>query len=278
MNSKPVSTPYNQTVLVGTRWGMMLGLQCDPFQTATLLLYGEWAREEVNTICSVLKPGDVALDIGANIGTVAVAMAKKVGTTGYVFAFEPQRAAFCCLCANTALTHNLKQLEPIKAAVSDVDGVISVPLVDVDKPFNVGGVRLDDPDYNLVTKLPSEEVSCVRIDSLQLQRCDLMKIDVETMESKVLSGALQTITRCRPVIFAETMCDLNNAVEKRNVEAMRLIFDSLKYDTRRFSPPLFSKDNIRFCPDEIFPGTDHGLIAWPPTKDKPEWFLKLEAW
>ncbi len=275
MNYKPVSTPFNQSVLIGTRWGLMVGLQCDPYQTAALMLYGEWARNEADAICSVLKPGDLALDIGANIGTMAVAMAKRVGRTGMVLAFEPQRAAYCCLCANAALTHCLHQLNPIRAAVGDVDGPVSVPIIDPDKPFNVGGVRLDDPDYDKEMNLPREDVPGFRIDSLGLTRCDVMKIDVETMESRVLAGAAETIQRCQPIIFAETMVDIGNQREVDNINAMLNFLKLNNYDVRRFSPPLHAPDNMRFCPDEIFPGLDAGLVAIPIGKPIPEFALGL---
>jgi hypothetical protein len=43
------------------------------------------------------------------------------------------------------------------------------------------------------------------LDSFGLARLDLLKIDVEGMESEVLQGAQATIYRCRPAIFVETM-------------------------------------------------------------------------
>jgi FkbM family methyltransferase len=256
---------------------MMVALKCDPYQTASLIFYGEWSRDEVEQICDCLKPGDIALDIGANIGTVAVAMAKKVGRAGYVMAFEPQRAAFCCLAANTALTHCLVQLEPVRAAVSDCNGVINVPIINPDTPFNVGGMRLDDPDYSPTVKnLPTEEVPCVTIDSMNLPRCAVIKIDVETMESKVLAGAKETLGRCRPVVFAETMVDIHNQKETDNIAATFKLLHDAGYAIKKFVPPLYSPDNIRFCPDSIFPGVDLMICAWPKEKEFPEWFSKLE--
>ena len=49
----------------------------------------------------------------------------------------------------------------------------------------------------------AEFVSVITIDSLGLDRLDLIKIDAEGMEMEVLQGAEQTIGRCRPVIYAE---------------------------------------------------------------------------
>lgn len=278
MNSiSAVKTPYNQTVLLGTRWGQMLALACDPYQTASLGFYGEWAREESALTCSLLKLGDVALDVGANIGSMTLPMARKVGPTGLVLAFEPQRAPFYCLCANIALNHLLNSVRALNAAASDFDGAIEVPIVDVNKPFNVGGVRLDDPVYDDATKLQKEEVPCFKIDSMNLPRVDFIKIDVETMESKVLAGASETIDRCKPVIIAEALHGEISTWEEENIKRMKELFKSHGYDARQIQTKLFSPDNVRYCQDVIFPGCDHNMIAIPNEREKPEWFLKLPS-
>lgn len=279
MNSQIIATPYNQTTILGTRWGHMVGLICDPFQTASLGLYGEWARGEVEALCSFLQPGSVAIDVGANIGTMTIPMAKRVGTGGLVIAFEPQRVAFMCLCGNVALTHCLNQVRALNAAAGDTDGTIDVPVVDVNKPFNVGGVRLQDPNYDEVMKLRKEIVPLSRIDSFNLERVDLIKVDVETMESKVLAGAIETVQRCRPVICAEALIDHltpTGTIESENLERMKAFLLGNGYEARYFISTLFDEVNERFCPDNIFPGFDRNIIAIPNEKPKPEWFTKLE--
>jgi len=268
-----VKTPYNQTRLIGTRWGHMIGLSSDPYQTHSLEFYGEWAKEECGIICSFIKPGDVALDVGANIGTITVAMAKRVGVYGRVFAFEPQQAPFCCLCGNIALTHSLGIVRALNVAVSDFDGTIEVPIVDINKPFNIGGVRLQDEAYDKATKLPKETVPCLKIDSLELPRVDFMKIDVEVMESKVLRGAIETVARCRPAIMAEALCC--NALEKTNLDDMLQFFKDMDYEAKEMDTSLYSPNNVRYCTDEIFPGGDRNLFALPNEKEKPEWFKGL---
>jgi FkbM family methyltransferase len=189
---------------------------------------------------------------------------------------KESRHGWHCLCANVALTHCLNQLQPIRAAVGDRDDIISVPIIDPNKPFNVGGVRLDDPDYAAALPMPREDVPCITIDSLQLQRCDVIKIDVETMESRVLAGSIETVKRCQPVIFAETMVDMGNDRELINIQNMITFFKAMEYEVRRFTPPLYSPDNMRFCPDNIFPGLDYNVVAWPKNKERPQWFNALE--
>lgn len=254
---------------------MMCALQNDPFQTAALMMYGEWCQQETDAICSVLPRSGFGIDVGANIGTVAVAMARKVGKDGLIYAFEPQYGPFCCLSANAALTHCLMQLRCVRAAVGSSNGAIGVPMVDLNQPFNMGGVRLNDPDYDEHFKLPKEEVSLVTLDSFQFPRCDVIKIDVEAMEGAVLFGAMDLVERCRPVIFAETINCFGNETERRNLNEMLEFFRLQNYDPRNFGMKHFNEQNARFCPDNILPGEDFGVVAWPVEKEKSDWFSKL---
>jgi hypothetical protein len=151
-----------------------------------------------------------------------------------------------------------------------------VPVPDISKPFNIGGVRIDDPIYDAAVPLPKESVQCFTIDSLNLQRCDLMKIDVEAMESKVIRGAMATIRRCRPIIFAEFLFgQIQESDDRNNSELVRLLQEQ-NYDARVVTLGL--SGNSRFCPDDIFPGGDRNVIAIPKERDdKPEWFERLDV-
>ena len=69
----------------------------------SLDLYGEWAESELELLGLFIKPGDLVVDVGANIGTHTVFFAQRAGATGQVYALEPQRIVFQSLCANLAL-------------------------------------------------------------------------------------------------------------------------------------------------------------------------------
>src|ERR1043165_865505 len=85
------------------RYGTMMYLRKDMYVGRSFAEYGEYSEGEVDIFRQVLRPGDLALDIGANLGSHTLPLAQFVGPTGGVYAFEPQRILFQILCGNVAL-------------------------------------------------------------------------------------------------------------------------------------------------------------------------------
>lgn len=197
-----------------TRHGYMLFNPKD-FIGLTLDTYGEWAFSEIDLLNQLIKPGFVILDIGANIGTHTLQFARSVQPNGFVYAFEPQRIAFEFLCANIIL-NNYLNVFPMMAGVSDSLGEIIVPVLNPDSLSNSGSINIENNKNG-------DPVRLLTIDSLRLNRCNLIKIDVEGMERKVLLGAIETINKFRPLLFVE-----NNTPENSE-DLIRLLLD-LKYN------------------------------------------------
>lgn len=173
----------------------------DRFIGRSLEHYGEWCESELDLLLRFCGESDVVLDVGANIGSHTCAFAKAVGENGTVFAFEPQRMAFQLLCGNIAL-NVLTNVRGLQKAAGASNGHANIPALPWNEPHNFGAVSI------LNESLPGEEVEMVTVDSLALDSCRLIKIDVEGMEPDVLAGARDTIVRCQPILFVE-----NNTVE-----------------------------------------------------------------
>lgn len=180
-----------------TRYGKMFYMPHDHYIGKALDIYGEFSELESIVFKLLLRPGMTALDVGANIGVHTVHMAQLLQTAsgaGRLIAFEPQRAIYYILVANLLL-NGLIAVEAQHAGVGAVPGIMSVPPMDYNKPFNFGGVSLvphgEDP------------VRIVHIDSLDLAACHFIKVDVEGMEREVITGAARTIRRCRPFMYVE---------------------------------------------------------------------------
>src|SRR5262245_48635407 len=124
---------HNQ--LVRGRHGMLLFNRNDTVVGQSVLHYGEYFDSEVEVFRQLIRPGAHVADIGANIGTHTVAMARLVGPEGWVHAFEPQRLVFQTLCANVAL-NSLTNVDCENAAVGEKTGSIPVEELDPHLPNN----------------------------------------------------------------------------------------------------------------------------------------------
>jgi len=210
------------------RHGHFLYFPHDFYIGGALHTYGEYAEIECAFLCKMLSEGSTVVEAGANIGTLTLGMAKKIGMSGRIYAYEPQRIIFNMLCANVAL-NGAWQIHAKHAALGAAQTKLGVPPVDYTQPGNFGGVALS------YTATP-EMVDVFTIDSLELPQCRLIKADVQGMESVVLAGALHTIARCKPFLYLENDDDTDDLPR-----TMR----ELGYDIYEHKTPLFNPNNYR---------------------------------
>ena len=130
-----------------------------------------------------INPGDWVVDGGAFIGDHTIAYLKAVGPEGKVYAFEPNPAAYSCL------YHNCPEAVTFNAGLSDHEYFAEYKF---DPNAGASHVGRDEGDTHLFT-----------LDSLNLRRCDFLKLDIEGCEYEALIGAMDTIKRHRPVMWIE---------------------------------------------------------------------------
>jgi FkbM family methyltransferase len=149
-----------------------------------------WDPHILDKIYQYVKPGTVALDIGAHIGTFTIAMAKIVGKNGTVYAFEPQKKIFRELNKNCEL-NDVRNVICHRIALGDQQ-----QLIEMDKTFseNEGSTNIGH----------GGDVAEMRtIDSFHFKNVSFIKIDVERTEEQVLDGMVKTLQNNRPVIVIE---------------------------------------------------------------------------
>jgi FkbM family methyltransferase len=154
--------------------------------------------------------GVVAIDCGANIGVHTVEWAKRMTGWGSVIAFEPQERVYYALAGNVAL-NNCFNARAIHAAVSDKNGTMNIPVLDHQNPASFGSLEIKKRERSEAigqrvdySERRTVEVKCVTLDSLGLDRIDIVKIDVEGMELDVLAGGQESIARSRPIMLIES--------------------------------------------------------------------------
>lgn len=158
-------------------------------------------REETSALVAALRPGDVAIDVGANKGAFLWSLARRVGGAGRLIAIEPQPALAATL-RDVAGVLGWRQVEIHEMAASDRTG--RLPL-HVPRAGTSPGATLVAGDH-----VPGDwitvDVPVAPLDELlqgERRRVGAMKIDVEGYEPEVLRGAERTIAAHRPAIVFE---------------------------------------------------------------------------
>jgi FkbM family methyltransferase len=227
--------PLNR--LNSCRHGTMLYNINDTFVGRSLDLYGEWSEGELAFLQQFLKPGMVAVEVGANIGAHTVFLAQVVGPAGRVLAFEPQRILYQTMCANLALNH-ITNVDSRNVAVGKEAGEVIVPSIDYRREGNFGALELGQ--YQV-----GERVPLVALDSIDLPQCALIKIDVQGMEQDVLEGATATIARFRPLLYIE------NDRPDRYASLVHVV-ESLGYSMYWHHVPMFNPNNFARNSTNVF--------------------------
>lgn len=227
-----MDVPYS--IVVDTAYGKMIINRHDLNQTEALLRTGlSVDHDDITLLQSVLAAAGegpkVFLDIGANFGTYALAMAPAVGAGGTVHAFEPQRIIYNMVAGSVAL-NALENVYVHNVAVGDATGQVEIPQFDYSKAMNFGSIEFGASEQGEPLDQQrghdparAEYVPVVAIDDYGFDRVDMMKIDVEGMEPLALDGALDTIRRCRPVIYMEAIkCDYVAQAQRLKDEGYRV--------------------------------------------------------
>jgi len=130
---------FNRCIL--GREGYIVYNRNDVYGGRAIERYGEDAEIEAQMLRQLCSPGGIVVEVGANIGTRTMVLARRVGPTGFVFAYEPQRIVFQTLCANLAL-NSIINVDARCAAVGSEKGCARIPNVDYTKFGNFGGIAV----------------------------------------------------------------------------------------------------------------------------------------
>jgi FkbM family methyltransferase len=143
----------------------------------------DYNLEELDFLRAHTPPGGVFVDVGANVGTYAMVLARHVGASGRVIAIEPHPVTHARLAFNRAAS-GLAQVHLVAAAAGPSDGEL---MIETDGD-NLGASHIVSGD---------RPGNAIKVASLRLQRIlgdagadrvDALKIDVEGFEDRVLTG------------------------------------------------------------------------------------------
>jgi FkbM family methyltransferase len=208
---------------------------------------------------SYIKPDDVILDVGANIGIISIPTS-KMAYKGKVHAFEPfkQNCEYLTWNAkknksanikihNYAIGHKIGSTTLSDQVINENNEYVSEKSLKKTDKVNYGHIRLGKK---------GQKVKIKTIDSMKFDKVDIMKVDVEGAEPLVFYGAKKTIKKFMPIIVFERN---EYGVSKDMIEEMKLKPSVYKFDILKYAISLGYITLINIFPD------DYVLI--PPNRD-----------
>jgi len=187
---------------------------------------------ETTLLGMLLKPGDVAVDVGANGANWTWFLSQAVGMTGQVLAFEAD--PYYAHATYWAIRHmRLRNILLFPFGLSNHEETVYLRM------FGDDGARFSDTssvNRSCDSDSRGTPVWLIPLDSLvgkrpELARISLLKCDVEGYEWFVLQGAQTILGRARPILIFETGCyeaqgyraeDLSRWLKERNYEILVL--------------------------------------------------------
>ena len=197
--------PPERFVTIPIKYGFRLKLDLLEPAQRKIYFFGDYdERHEISLLRQVLRPGDIFWDVGANIGFYTLTASPLVGPEGRVVAFEPASHAWQALIVNLRLNQS-DNVRPVQIALADESGqAVLYRRAD----FADGGASLIvRADYHggseVVTTMPLDQY----LSESGASSPTFMKIDVEGLEGKVLTGAQQILQGKHPPLILIEMND-----------------------------------------------------------------------
>lgn len=168
---------------------------------AALFILRDRYEPELQFLDDALRPGDVFVDGGANLGIFTVLASSLVGPSGRVLSFEPGSETYPRLQRSIAATP-VKNITAFESALSDTVG-------EAELFHTQGHVVSYSLDADPQAGDESETVQTLTIDEViareGIERLDFVKLDVEGAEELALRGAVDSLDRWHPVVLFESM-------------------------------------------------------------------------
>jgi len=219
---------------------------------------GDWFEDEIKFLRQLVQPGDMVVDIGANYGVYALSLARKVGERGQVWAFEPASDTSRLLRESTS-ANNTPWLQVVQQALSNREGTAWLQMP--------GQAELNSLAHPTTLETTAQEGSGESVAVSTLDHCletfgwegvDLLKIDAEGEEERILQGGKRFFHELSPLVMFEVKAGIELHL---NLVAR---FKELGYRSFRLIPGLNAL--VPFAEDEKPDGYLLNLFAAKPDR------------
>jgi FkbM family methyltransferase len=250
-----------QPVYIGrTYFGALIRCNLSDLIQFRIFHFGIWEPEVSQVITSILAPGDVFIDIGANIGYDSLLAASLVGPTGAVVAIEASPKTFDMLKKNLSLNEDPSNIRAVNVAASDHYGTLD--LFEISQRNLGAATTIEGRGGKFIASVDAMPLTEILRED-EIKRARLIKIDVEGAESTILNNIIDCIDAF-PLgidIIVETSPD--------DAEASRAVFKKMKragftafeiendYEKERY---LFNRPLSPLIPAHVLPSNQCDIL------------------
>jgi FkbM family methyltransferase len=238
-------------VVVRSRDGFWIAVDASDFIQREIYLYREWEPHVCGVMRRLLRPDDVFVDVGANIGYLTLYAATLIGPRGRVLSFEPTP----CCCAQLIANLNLNRIMNVTLFPIGLSDHHSNNQFYLDSGENSGaGSIRKGPQSAQAIEI---EVECLDevLRRAAVDRVAMVKIDVEGAEMLVLKGMKELLSRPDgPAIVCE-ISEWSLQQLGYSKEAIFALMSSCGYEVEVISPvrrSIYSSESVHFQYDVLF--------------------------
>jgi len=215
---------------------------------------GIYELHKQDVFSRMLRSNNVVFDIGANVGFYTLLASSIVGNKGHVYAFEPSPKNIQYLDKHLKI-NNVSNVSIIEAACANCSG---------DSLF-------DESDARSVGHLSPKgklRVETVSLDSLNIPKPDILKIDIEGGEIDCLKGSIRLLSEHKPIIFLATHgFDIKTKCLEILIKHNYEIYMIGKDIAELLAMPKFLKHSLRtLIPTTVLTPFPKDHITWPKSK------------
>jgi FkbM family methyltransferase len=212
--------------------------------SATLWVENDNRSGDLEFYKDYLRTGDTVVDIGANIGQLAIGAAKIVGDSGAVYAFEPHPEIYSYFKKNIAL-NNCEHIHAYNMAVGNEAGVLFI-----------SNKRNDDQNTIVKNQQSGISIKQIKLDDMDIieSKIDLLKVDVEGYEKFVFEGA-RLILEKTECIYYESWQDHFEKYGCSVMDVQRILemsgFTIYRFNGKKCLSPVKEQYNLKNCENLI---------------------------
>lgn len=206
--NKIVYSSIKKDVLVRTPLGIYIYVNYSDWVERTIAT-GIYEEKYVDFFLSKIKEGDIIIDIGSYIGYFSLLASQKVGIKGHIYAFEPIPRNYRRLMRNIDINH-IKNIKAYNLGVSDKNEntFFNMP-IDIPAESSLYNIHVTELKTDILIKKELIDVRLILFDQFSInegiRNINIIKIDTEGAELKVLEGMKKTLKNNDITLFIEIL-------------------------------------------------------------------------